>query len=194
MLDRQCAVCATPFITYPSLNKRYCSKECAGIGRRKPDDQLAANYRLVTIPTGHPLATKKSKTIPEHRLIMWNAIGPGPHVCHKCGNRITWMPDARTAKGALVVDHLDRNSHNNDPSNLAPSCHSCNVLNRAYTVLDNEPHRLTYKGTRLRGGPLRPCEHCGNDFAPWPQGKKADPTRGRFCSRACGYTWRRHRS
>ncbi|MCW2767545.1 MAG: hypothetical protein JWO11_3504 [Nocardioides sp.] len=181
MIERQCAVCATPFTTYPSLNKRYCSKACFYIGKRKPDSEYNARYRMVTIAANHPLATKRGNRIPEHRLVLWDAIGAGPHVCHKCGTRVTWITGVRTAKGALVVDHLDRDTHNNAPSNLAPSCHGCNILNRAYTVEDHEDYSLNAVGNRVRGE-RRDCGRCGASFVAWPD---ARPGRGLFCSRSC---------
>jgi len=181
MIERQCAVCTTPFTTYPSLNKRYCSHACAAAARRKPDSEYNARYRMVTIPANHPLATKRGNRIAEHRLALWNAIGPGPHVCHKCRTRVTWITGVRTAKGALVVDHLDRNTHNNAPTNLAPSCHGCNVLNRAYTVEDHEDYLPNAVGNRVRCE-IRNCEYCRAQFLRWPD---KEPRKGRFCSRSC---------
>lgn len=98
---------------------------------------------------GHPLATN-CPIVPEHRAILWESIGPGPHPCHHCGKLVDWMPGAGRAPGALVTDHLDRDSHNNAVENLVPSCQRCNVLNRAYTVRDDEPHIVRKNGTRLR--------------------------------------------
>lgn len=181
MIEKQCAVCAAPFTTYPSVDKKYCSKACFWVGKRKPDSECIARYRMMSVPANHPLATKKNRRIPEHRLALWDAIGPGPHVCHKCGTRVTWITGARTSKGSLVVDHLDRNSHNNSISNLAPSCHGCNILNRAYTVEDHEDYLLNAVGNRVRCQP-RNCEYCGSEFLRWPD---KNPKKGRFCSRSC---------
>src|SRR5215831_15271574 len=88
----------------------------------------------------HPLQpSKKWKNVPMHRCVLFEKIGPGTHQCHWCGRRVVWRPGARTAIGALVVDHLDGVSQNNDPANLVPSCHRCNASRgRRNLVRDDE--------------------------------------------------------
>ncbi len=88
-----------------------------GSGCIRPD-----GYRVV-YSHGHPLADANGQIL-EHRLVMFSVIGPDPHPCHWCARPLEWggpIPDA------LVVDHLDWNRSNNDPTNLVPSCHSCNI-------------------------------------------------------------------
>lgn len=53
---------------------------------------------------------------------------PGPHRCRWCESLVDWAHGVD--EGALVVDHLDHNRGNNDPSNLVPSCHPCNSVRR----------------------------------------------------------------
>ena len=67
----------------------------------------------------HPMADKRG-WIYEHRMVLFDAIGPGSHPCHHCGVTVTWGT-------SLETDHLDWNKANNDLTNLVPSCHSCNV-------------------------------------------------------------------
>lgn len=79
-------------------------------------------YRLVYVP-GHPLAGKNGRAY-EHRVVLYDKIGDGPHPCHWCATTLQW-----TAKGesdCLTVDHLDNRGDNNDPLNLVPSCQQCN--------------------------------------------------------------------
>lgn len=86
-------------------------------------------YVLVNRPD-HPMATAKDgKWGYEHRVVLYDAIGPGWHSCNWCGRMVTW--DKTYAKDdaseALVVDHVDGNKANNDLANLVASCQLCNV-------------------------------------------------------------------
>jgi len=89
-----------------------------GSGCVRPD-----GYRVV-YSHGHPLADKNGQVL-EHRLVLFAEIGPDPHPCHWCGQEVRW--DAHHTLDALVVDHLDWRRSNNDPRNLVPSCHPCNI-------------------------------------------------------------------
>ena len=73
----------------------------------------------------HPMATKGG-FLYEHRKVLFDEIGWGPHKCFWCGAEIEWMPGERTKKGALVVEHFNGNKSDNNIKNLIPSCHRCN--------------------------------------------------------------------
>jgi len=73
----------------------------------------------------HPLATSHGSVF-QHRVILYNEIGPGTHPCHWCGISISWDKTWPIDKDALVVDHLDGNRTNNVLSNLVPTCNTCN--------------------------------------------------------------------
>lgn len=89
-----------------------------GTATRRPD-----GYLIRTSPD-HPLARAQGRVL-EHRRVLFAAIGPGPHQCHWCSRPVDWTRGVSTPD-ALVVDHLDFDRANNDPSNLVPSCHPCN--------------------------------------------------------------------
>lgn len=127
---------------------------------------------------GHPLVVN-SPYIPEHRTLLFDAIGWGPHPCHYCARPVVWKPGEGEER--LITDHKNRDTHDNSEGNLVPSCSLCSTLNRSVTVLDGEPHRVRADGARRRGVE-RTCEGCGETFVAWPS---KDPTRGRFCSRSC---------
>ena len=80
-----------------------------------------AGYRMVPAP-GHPLGHNGG--VLEHRAVMFDAIGYGPHLCHWCSAPINWGQVITTR---LVVDHLDEVKDNNDRANLVESCHPCNI-------------------------------------------------------------------
>lgn len=181
--DRTCLNCAAAFTTYPSQNKRYCGQKCKGAVRRKPDSEYTARVRNAYVPLGHPLVTPGCRQVQLHRLLLWESIGPGTHSCYACGTPVTWLPGRRTIKGALVVDHFDRNPLNNDLGNLKPSCQRCNNLNTLRIVQDDEAHRINADGVRLRGEP-RSCERCSSPFVSWPSASGV-ASRGRFCSKSC---------
>jgi hypothetical protein len=183
-IERKCLICGTPFTTYPSLNKRYCGRECFHISKRKA--KLDSRYRYLHIgKEGHPLAPPNS-AIHEHRVLLYDKIGPGAHPCHHCGATVTWMTSAGTTAGALVSDHLDRNPKNNNPENLVPSCQRCNILNSDRIVRDEENYRVISKGTRVRGE-RRTCATCGGSFVAWPSTAGRQRREGIYCSKACMY-------
>lgn len=73
--------------------------------------------------SGHPLARRTGYTY-EHRVVLYDAIGPGEHPCHWCKSPVRW--EVRRGPEKLVVDHIDGDKQRNDRENLAPSCHACN--------------------------------------------------------------------
>lgn len=79
-------------------------------------------YRVIKAP-GHPRATAQGKAL-EHRVVLYDAIGPGPHPCHWCGVTLPW---AGGASHGINVDHLDDDRLNNARENLVPSCLDCNT-------------------------------------------------------------------
>lgn len=84
----------------------------------------SSGYVLIS-DSNHPLATS-SGTVTEHRKVLYDAIGEGPHTCHWCHISIKWMR-GKCLKGCLVPDHLDGNKANNELTNLVPACNRCNA-------------------------------------------------------------------
>lgn len=82
-------------------------------------------YRVLNLPS-HPLARAQGK-VPEHRVVLYAKVGPGPHPCHWCGTTLEWNATAGTR---INADHLDWDKLNNDPSNLVPACLNCNTRRR----------------------------------------------------------------
>lgn len=75
-------------------------------------------YVMLTGVYDHPLSNKAG-VVAEHRKVLFDKIGPGPHPCHWCENALDWA-------SGLCVDHLDDQTGNNHPDNLVPSCLRCN--------------------------------------------------------------------
>lgn len=96
-----------------------------GVDRTARDISVAGprRYRTVQAP-GHPLAGANGKAY-EHRVVLYDEIGPGPHACHWCGESIDWLP--KGAPGELQPDHLNNDGGDNRPENLVPSCRRCNI-------------------------------------------------------------------
>lgn len=85
---------------------------------------IQGRYRSAYMPS-HPLAMTSGKVY-VHRMVLYDAIGPGTHSCHWCSTRVVW----ETLEGdpvRLHVDHLNRQRDDNRPENLVPSCKRCNV-------------------------------------------------------------------
>lgn len=119
----------------------YCSMHYERNKRNGTPDRKTPAHRIVTrgyvyvIRAGHPLsAGVVNKYVAEHRIVLFDAIGPGTHPCHWCSKPVRW--DGRWPKDldALVVDHLDDVKGNNDRDNLVASCNPCNVA-RAQIML-----------------------------------------------------------
>ena len=85
-------------------------------------------YRVLHGQQGHPLAHRGA--VREHRKVLYDAVGPGPHECHwnetyGCGRiSLEW---GGLQGDSLCVDHLDHDRTNNAPENLVPSCIACNL-------------------------------------------------------------------
>lgn len=74
----------------------------------------------------HPLANKQGRVY-QHRFVLYETIGAGSHPCHWCGRDLHWGRSYPPHPDALTADHLDGVKTNNDPTNLVPSCPSCNT-------------------------------------------------------------------
>jgi hypothetical protein len=86
-----------------------------------------SGYHGRTMQYDHPLATTGA-IVMEHRAVLYDKIGSGPHECHwhfvyDCGKTdLHWG-----GLDGICVDHLDHDKANNDPTNLVPSCCGCNL-------------------------------------------------------------------
>jgi hypothetical protein len=75
-------------------------------------------YVSLSLPA-HPLAAPSHHgRIMEHRVVLYEKLGPGPQHCYWCSEQLTW--------DTLVVDHLNETKHDNSASNLVASCNQCN--------------------------------------------------------------------
>lgn len=84
---------------------------------------LGRHYRVVAAK-GHPLAMANGRAY-EHRVVLYDKIGPGPHECHWCGARVEWVGKCEPFE--LQPDHLNNDGGDNRPENLVPCCRACNT-------------------------------------------------------------------
>jgi hypothetical protein len=103
---------------------------------------MSDGYTISTVEAGHPLAIGKRVEygrvrVLEHRVVLYEAIGPGPHGCHWCGSQIDWLP--AFASKELTVDHVNWDRADNSVTNLVPSCRPCNVKRQKSAATNEQP-------------------------------------------------------
>ena len=86
--------------------------------KAKPRIEDERGYQFIHAP-GHPLCSRGQIYVAEHRVILYEAIGPDPMNCELCGCGLTWK--------TCQADHIDENPKNNQKSNIRPLCRRCNV-------------------------------------------------------------------
>ena len=139
-------------------------------------------YIKVWVP-GHPLVRPDDPepVLPEHRVVLYDKIGPGPHPCHWCGKILEWKIKTSVRKGILsgsiVADHVDGNDRNNSPDNIVPSCHSCNTK-RGYNYRFNVTPYVMKPGGR-NAATEHTCQNCGTKFLTTKTGGS------KYCSVKC---------
>lgn len=94
--------------------------------RKRSHRSLTSVGYVLVYDKSHPL-TRSQGWVAEHRKVLFDAIGAGPHACHWCGCLVDWKV-GRCVKGSLVPDHLDGIKSNNAIVNLVPACNPCNGL------------------------------------------------------------------
>lgn len=66
----------------------------------------------------HPMRSKKSNMLYEHRMVAYDSRNGICDDCFWCGKELTWE--------SCVIDHLNEDKHDNRPDNLLVSCPRCN--------------------------------------------------------------------
>ena len=122
----------------------------------------SSGYRIIDAPS-HAMSLNSGIAL-KHRIVFYDTYGIGPHRCRWCGEGLAWLPPR--SPGAMVVDHIDEDKLNNDPSNLAASCNTCN-MNRSWATWRNSPkthcvrgHEFDEGNTHIRRDGSRLCRAC----------------------------------
>jgi hypothetical protein len=84
--------------------------------KRRHSYRQESGYVLISNPE-HPLSGSGGY-VAEHRMVMYDLQGEGPHPCFWCGKSLTWK--------RINIDHLNEVKDDNRPENLVISCHRCN--------------------------------------------------------------------
>lgn len=97
---------------------RYGTYKKTKHGKAKREIITPNGYKKLYIPS-HRFSDKGGYCY-EHRVVLLDKIGEGPHKCEKCKKHWDWRPYKDH------VDHIDNNKLNNNPDNLRPLCNGCN--------------------------------------------------------------------
>lgn len=128
---RRSGICELETCDKPSPGMQYCPMHLERL-KRNGNFELQDRTRHFHVNgyvrikrEGHRLA-QQDGWVYEHRVVLFEKIGPGDHPCHWCGTVVTWERTYPEHADGLVVDHIDEEPANNDPANLVPSCSVCN--------------------------------------------------------------------
>lgn len=99
----------------------------------KPRIEDRRGYQFLHAPT-HPLRSSGQSYVAEHRVLMYEKLGPGAMCCELCGVEMTWK--------TCQIDHIDENPRNNALSNLRPLCRRCNVWRNMPPTQERLPNVL----------------------------------------------------
>lgn len=148
-----CKICGAPA---RSKNSDLCEKHYMRWYRKGTYDLepkstgyiQSGGYKMVPAK-GHPLRVgKKSNFEYEHRIVYYDAHGAGPFQCKWCDATVTWND--------LHIDHLDDSKTNNDVSNLAATCPTCNQARgrekQRKTMVAKVGRLFEYKGVQETAG------------------------------------------
>lgn len=156
-VERVCKNCSKTYSTIPCFRKVFCSKKCLY-------DHLSKRIGEKN-PAWRPVGEKSSYR--SLRLSVRKEIMDSGYVCEDCLQK----------NDVMEVHHVDKNRHNDDPSNLVVLCKPCHANRhkgeRAYNlILKSENHSKKQRRAR------KACEYCGKEFLIY------NPSL-RFCSRKC---------
>ncbi len=82
---------------------------------------------------GHPL--RRGDRVAVGRLVLWDKLGPGPHLCTWCDRPLEWGVNLRAAR--VNGDRAD-----SSPENLVAACASC--------ILERSRRATTRGGTPMK--------------------------------------------
>ena len=116
-----------------------------GIRNRKDFFITPNGYKRV-YSYNHPLARKH--WVFEHRFLIYQKYGEALPSCELCGKSTNWK--------TCHIDHKDKNTLNNDLSNLRPLCRPCNT---GRTERSNIP-RYEYLGKMMTVTQLAKIDGC----------------------------------
>jgi hypothetical protein len=126
-LTKDGPICVVPDCTRIAVTKKQLCMACYHRQRRtgslawtRPMGQPSVTekgYVTLWLPK-HPLAKRKGGRVMEHRLVLYEKLGPGAHPCFWCGVVLEWKD--------IRVDHLNESKGDNYPDNLVASCNTCN--------------------------------------------------------------------
>lgn len=107
-------------------------------------------YMFIHVP-GHPMASANGYAR-EHRVVVYDDLGPDPMSCELCGKEVTWE--------TVHIDHINCDKTDNRRENLRPTCNGCNTQRGRKPECEYESnHKITYQG--VSATPTEWARHAG---------------------------------
>lgn len=107
---------------YTVCEAHYCMHRRTGSYEGKIRNHRVTDGKYVRIigkgSGDHPIASKKSKILYEHRMVAYDSRNGICEPCFWCGTKLDWEN--------CVIDHLNEDKHDNRPDNLLIACTNCN--------------------------------------------------------------------
>ena len=143
IIERECLRCGSAIKRLAPITAKYCSKTC---GAKHRSESYIGRWLLGEESGGHASGGLKA-------FVRTWLIEEAGHRCtsSSCSTPGGWgIPNPKTGKPILAIEHLDGNWKNNIRTNLKVLCYNCHTLSETFGSLNAGSPSGTRPGSGLR--------------------------------------------